>query len=155
MSDQTRRGAPEHFGIRRRFSGRNLPPLVLRAFGAHCCRKGICRNLEATLIKDWKSMCNLDSTIHLPGFVCFTFQLSHFLCGDFFDTIGQSRHSMHTTSTSALPSTPEIIAIAGNRRDGPQPVSLRASTSRPQFPCELTLRAHVGTSYLGQEETST
>jgi hypothetical protein len=27
------------YQINRQFSGWNLPPLVLRAFGAHCCRK--------------------------------------------------------------------------------------------------------------------
>jgi hypothetical protein len=36
--------------------------------------KGICKNLKATLIQDWKSMHNLDSKIHLLGFVCFKFQ---------------------------------------------------------------------------------
>src|SRR5262245_21232514 len=36
--------------------------------------KGICRNLEATLIQDREAMRNLDSKIHFPGFVCFKIQ---------------------------------------------------------------------------------
>src|SRR6267142_1950571 len=34
-------------------------------------------------------------------------------------------------------------------RDSTNPVRLRASTSRPQFPCELTLLTHVSTSPSG------
>jgi hypothetical protein len=36
--------------------------------------KGICKNLKAALIQDRKRMRNLDSKIHLPGFVCFKYQ---------------------------------------------------------------------------------
>jgi len=35
--------------------------------------KGICRNLEATLIQDRKPTRNLDSKIHVAGFVRFKF----------------------------------------------------------------------------------
>jgi len=35
--------------------------------------KGIFRNLEATLIQDWKPARNLDSKIHMAGFVRFKF----------------------------------------------------------------------------------
>jgi len=51
--------------------------------------KGICKNLKATLIQDWKTIRNLDSKSHLPGFACFKFQL-HIFCEDFFDSIGQN-----------------------------------------------------------------
>jgi hypothetical protein len=35
--------------------------------------KGICRNLEATLIQDEEPTRNLDSKIHVAGFVSFKF----------------------------------------------------------------------------------
>jgi hypothetical protein len=38
---------------------------------ADTVEKGICRNLEATLIQDWKPMRNLDSKIYVAGFVRF------------------------------------------------------------------------------------
>jgi hypothetical protein len=48
--------------------------------------KGICRNPEATLIQDSKPMRNLDSKIHLPGFVYFKFQF-HISFAETFSTV--------------------------------------------------------------------
>jgi hypothetical protein len=53
---------------------------------ADAVEKGICRNLKATLIQDWKPMRNLDSKLHLLGFVCFKFQF-HISFAEAFSTV--------------------------------------------------------------------
>jgi hypothetical protein len=50
--------------------------------------------LLATLIQDQEQMRNHDSRNHLPGFVRFNL-IPQFLCGDFFNSIGHSRHSRY------------------------------------------------------------
>jgi hypothetical protein len=47
--------------------------IVCRRFGVDTVEKGIFRNLEATLVQDRKPTCNLDSKIHMAGFVRFKF----------------------------------------------------------------------------------
>jgi hypothetical protein len=70
--------------------------------------KGICRNLEATLIQNWKPMRNLDSRIQLPGFVCFKFQFHIFFAETFRqygrveDERGSFGHSATLRFTSPL-----------------------------------------------------
>jgi hypothetical protein len=54
--------------------------------------KGICRNLEATLIQDEEPTRNLDSKIHVAGFVRFKFQF-HISFAETFSTVStQKRH---------------------------------------------------------------
>jgi hypothetical protein len=59
---------------------------------ADAVEKGICRNLEATLIQDWKPMRNLDSEIQLPEFVCFKLQF-HISFAETFSTASARERS--------------------------------------------------------------
>jgi len=62
--------------------------------------KGICKNLKATLIQDWKTIRNLDSKSHLPGFVYFQIPTPHFFCGDVFGSIDPFWTSAATAALS-------------------------------------------------------
>jgi hypothetical protein len=79
--------------------------------------KGICGNLEATLIQDWKPMRNLDSKSHLSGFVCFKVQF-HISFTETFSTasvkVGNSL-TEHIESASPLTSGHEADIASGPR----------------------------------------
>jgi hypothetical protein len=57
-----------------------------RAEATDAVEKGICRNLEAALVQNWKPVRNLDSNIQLAGFVCFKFQF-HISFAETFSTV--------------------------------------------------------------------
>jgi hypothetical protein len=49
------------------------PPVAASVLLADAVEKGVCRNIDATLIQDREPTRNLDSKIHMPGFVRFKF----------------------------------------------------------------------------------
>jgi hypothetical protein len=65
--------------------------------------KGVCGNLDATLIQDREPTRNLDSKTPHACIRSFQILISHFFCGDFFDSIGQMRRTQpeHFDSGSA------------------------------------------------------
>jgi hypothetical protein len=64
--------------------------------------KGICGNLEETLIQDWKLVRNLDSNIQLAGFVCFKFQF-HISFAEAFLTVSANKRLMRCNKIVSAP----------------------------------------------------
>jgi hypothetical protein len=80
--------------------------------------KRICRNLGATLIQVREQTRNLDSKVHVLGFVRFQILISHFFCGDFFDSIDPLQPSAVLVISKAgpplfkWPNVPSALSVA-------------------------------------------
>ena len=70
---------------------RSFYPLANDRWGSMLLKKDYEGGLLATLIQDQEQMRNHDLRNHLPGFVRFNLLIPQFLCGDFFNSIGQTR----------------------------------------------------------------
>jgi hypothetical protein len=82
-------------------------------------RLAIARNLEATLIQDWKPIRNLESNNSVPGFVCFKIQF-HIVFAETFSTVStRSGHEQfpHCCNQIKLSTniTADLFSVFANR----------------------------------------
>jgi hypothetical protein len=83
--------------------------------------KGFCEDLRATLLQDQDQMRNLDFRKSIARIRSFHFLIPQLFCGDFFDSIGQTRTYCNFRSRSALAPRPDIGESDGHVRVVPIP----------------------------------